>query len=425
MNSSQIPLPSETQWTNRNTWWLWISGLAALIFAASEFASMWMSDRRQLWAVLPVFLATPFFLWLIWSGRRRFGGVLLMAAIGVQTVLTPMVLRGPGLPNSIISLALLTGLGVATLPRRYIGRVLIAGMITLIASILIDTFGDSNRPAALFTQARWIFASVISVLFVIFFAGEFLLLDLRTKIVTSILGTGGIALAILIAFALVQAGETANSLTTRLDRSVRQFAEEQLINTVFTEANNANQEFEDIAEEAIGLAQIWSSLRGQEEALTRAPYWDASENLIQLDGGQYGNKATDPSSVFVPAGTPIDDALLADLNVSAYLDFSAPAILQERPSLLALYAIDTRGITRYYPNIDLAALLPPDFDATQRPYYSITSPFFNSKRLARWTIPYVDAAGGGLVVTVGAPVYEGDRFIGVVAADMQLAAITE
>ncbi|HEX9330777.1 MAG TPA: GAF domain-containing protein, partial [Anaerolineales bacterium] len=55
----------------------------------------------------------------------------------------------------------------------------------------------------------------------------------------------------------------------------------------------------------------------------------------------------------------------------------------------------------------------------------ITAPLFNPQRLPRWTIPYLDATGGGLVVTVAAPVYEEDQFVGVVAADMQLAQITE
>jgi GAF domain-containing protein/HAMP domain-containing protein len=82
-------------------------------------------------------------------------------------------------------------------------------------------------------------------------------------------------------------------------------------------------------------------------------------------------------------------------------------------------------VTRYYPNINLASVLPPDFDPTKRPYFAITSPLFNPKRLPRWTIPYVDATGGGLVVTVAAPVYDNDEFIGVIAADMQLAEITK
>lgn len=251
------------------------------------------------------------------------------------------------------------------------------------------------------------------------------LLDLRTKIVTAILGTGGVALVILTTFAFYQAGKTIDFLTTRLDASVSQLGEEQLINTVLIEANMANEQFEDVSEEVTGLAQNWVSLQGQAESLHQTPYWDASKSLIQLDGGQFGNKATDISSVFVPVGTPINDDLIADLNVSAYLDFSAPAILQEHPELLALYAIDTRGVTRYYPNIELASVVPPDFDTTKRPYFLVASPLFNPQRLSRWTIPYADATGGGLVVTVASPVYEGNEFAGVIAADMQLTQITQ
>ena len=250
-------------------------------------------------------------------------------------------------------------------------------------------------------------------------------LDLRTKIVTAILGTGGVALVILTSFAFYQAGKTIDFLTTRLDSSVSQLGEEQLINTVLIEATKANEQFEDISEETMALAQNWVSLQGQADALNRAPYWDASQSLFQLDGGQFGNRTSDTSSVFVPVGTSIDDDLIANLNVSAYLDFSAPTILAEHPSLLALYAIDTRGITRYYPNIELASVVPPDFDTTGRPYFLVASPLFNPQRLPRWTIPYVDATGGGLVVTVAAPVYEGNEFIGVIAADMQLTQITQ
>ncbi len=70
-------------------------------------------------------------------------------------------------------------------------------------------------------------------------------------------------------------------------------------------------------------------------------------------------------------------------------------------------------------------MLPPDFDATKRPYFEISSPRFNPERSPRWTIPYIDAAGGGPVVTVAAPVYIGDKFSGVVAADMKLANVAQ
>ena len=425
MTLAQNRPPSEVQWQDRNIRWLWISALAALLFAGSEAYALWAGGSRQIWAVLPIILAVPVFLLLVRAGKLSAAGILLIAAIALQSVLTPLILSGLGIANPIISFVLISSVGLAALPRRYIGGVLLAGLIIFMASILIDWFGNPSRPAALFTQGRWLFTIGISVIFIVFYAREFALLDLRTKIVTAILGTGGIALVILISVASDQFNQTVDSLTGRLDTSVRQFAEEQLVNTILIEANQANQEFAEIAEEAVGLAQTWIALRGQRETLIQAPYWDARTSLIQLEGGQYGNKSTDPSSVFIPVGTPIDDALIADLNVSAYLDFAAPTILEKQPALRALYAIDARGVTRYYPNIDLAAVVPPDLDTTKRPYFTVASPLFNPNRLPRWTIPYVDAAGGGLVVTVAAPVYEGNDFVGVMAGDMQLAQITQ
>lgn len=424
MNSSQNTLLPGVEPRPRLLSWV-LGAIPALLFAGSELIALLANDNRQWWVVLPIFISFPIAYWLIRTERFRLGNILFMASIGVQSIFISLAYRGASVPNALTSLALIVAIALGTVPRKYLGRILVGAAVIAVTAVVIDFFGSLDRPAAELTEGRWIFSYITLALFLIFLSRQFLVLDLRTKIVTAILGTGGIALAILITFALAQATQTANTLTSRLDTSVRQYAEEELLNTAFIAANSANQEFEDVAEEVLGLAQIWLSLRGQEQALVQAPYWDASESLIELDGGQYGNPATDTSSVFVPVGTSIDDALIADLNVSAYLDFSAPAILQERPSLLALYAIDTRGITRYYPNINLASLLPPDFDATQRPYYVITSPLFNPQRTSRWTIPYEDAAGGGLVVTVGAPVYEGDEFVGIVAADMQLSAITE
>jgi GAF domain-containing protein/HAMP domain-containing protein len=410
---------------NHNVWWLGFSVLAALTFAISEFAALWMSSRNQVWVIVPVLVAVPLFIWMVRQGRRATGGLLLMGAIGLQSLLVPMALSGLGLANAITSLTLMSGIGFATLPRRYIGRIMLAGALVLLASVLIDLFGSPSRPIALLSEGRWIFSAVVLGIFSIFFAGEFLLLDLRTKIATGILATGGLALLVLVVFAIDQTQQITSALSQRLNTSVNQLAEEQLINTAFVEADRANQEFEDIAEEVTSLAQTWISLQHQEEALHQNLYWDASQKLVQLEEGQYGNPATDPSSVFVPSQTRLDENLIAGLNVSAYLDFSVPPVLNEHPALLALYAIDTRGVTRYYPNIDLASVLPPDFDATQRPYFSITAPLFNPQRLPRWTIPYVDATGGGLVVTVAAPVYDGDQFVGVVAADMQLTQITQ
>jgi len=424
VNLNQNPPSSELLPQTRKTW-LWISALAALLFAGSELAALWMGGNHQVWVVLPIFIAAPIAYLLNRTGRQVQGVVVLITATSLQSILLPLVQRGSSVPNSITSLVLIIGICLSTLPRKYFGRILGSGLIVLIASIMIDLFGSNSRLAAELNAGRWIFLFVMLAIFAIFLIREFLSFDIRTKIVSGIIGTGALALAVLIFYAINQTQQITDVLSARLDKSVSELADEQLINTASIEANQANQAFEEIADEVTGLAQSWASFQSQKEAFKQASYWDAGTSLRQLEGGQYGNSASDTSSVFVPVGMQMDDALIADLNISAYLDFYAPGVLERYPSLLAIYAIDTMGVTRYYPNISLASQVPPDFDATKRPHYSITAPSYNPQRLPRWTLPYLDATGGGLVVTVAAPVYEGDQFRGIVAADMQLVGITE
>jgi GAF domain-containing protein/HAMP domain-containing protein len=399
--------------------------VATLLFVGSEFVSLWSTARGQLWAVLPIIIATPICYWLIRNDRQVLSGIVLMSAIAVQSALVTLVQAGLGVPNAIISLVLMTGIGLTMLPRKYVGPVFIIGLIVSIVPILLDSFGSFSRPTASLGEGRWIFAFAMLLIFGIFFAGELLLLNLRAKIIIGIIGTGGIALTILVAFAIYQARQITTALSQRLDTSVNQLAEEQLINTAYNQANQANQVFQDITEEVVSLSQHWLSLESHQAALNQGSYWDASANLQQLDGGQYGNSKTDVSSVFVPIQTKVDNSVIQDLNTSAYLDFYVPEILKTHPSLLAMYAINTKGVVRYYPNINLASILPPDFDATKRPYFVISSPLYDPKHGPRWTIPYVDAAGGGLVVTIASPVYENNQFTGVVAADMKLGDIAK
>ena len=120
--------------------------------------------------------------------------------------------------------------------------------------MVIDLFGNPNRPTAELATGRWIFSFAILILFAIFFAREFLSLDLRTKIVLAILATGGMALGILSFFAINQTQRITGSLSERLESSVQTLSEEQLVNTVSAQADLANQSFEDVVEEIVKLS---------------------------------------------------------------------------------------------------------------------------------------------------------------------------
>lgn len=108
------------------------------------------------------------------------------------------------------------------------------------------------------------------------------------------------------------------------------------------------------------------------------------------------------------------------------MDFYAPVILKTYPDVVALYFGSRSGATIYYPNIDLAAIVPNDFDITRRPWYVAATPIRNPQRQAVWSAPYLDAALNGLVITCSVPVYDQQgAFRGVAAMDIQLTRISE
>jgi GAF domain-containing protein/HAMP domain-containing protein len=393
-------------------------GIAAIYIMLNDFSS-------RVWPILPIFLASILAIWLSRTGRHTIGRIVLICAVMIQMIIIPLIESGVSVSSGLGAVAMIGTIGLITFPRRYVGRILMVSVFTGVMVILVDLFAPAGRPAADFTEIRWALTLIYFAIFVFLFTREFYTLDIRTKIVLAILGTGGIALVILAIFAFDRSGQAINTLSERLETSVRLLAEEQLVNKVSSEAELANQFFEDIANQAHNLGEYRVAIHSQQNALSQGVYWNAESKLIPLEGGQYGNPAGDVSSVFVPATVELDEAVIKELNTSAYLDFSAPQLLQENPALLAIYYIDNRGVVRYYPNVDLASLLPPDFDATKRSYYEITAPLFNPQRVTRWAIPYIDAAGGGLVVTVAEPVYIRNEFRGVVAADVQLSTITE
>ena len=80
MTLNQTPLPSESQQQTSNVSWL-MGVLPALLFAGSELAALWAGGGRQLWIVLPIFIAIPAAYFLIKAGRQNLGNAILMIAM--------------------------------------------------------------------------------------------------------------------------------------------------------------------------------------------------------------------------------------------------------------------------------------------------------------------------------------------------------
>lgn len=363
---------------------------------------------------------------LIRRGRRDLAMMIIMTFALASVSSFVFAIEGRSLVIAAVIAFIISAVAGLAMSSKYAVSAAVAAILSGAGIIALDlSLGADRIQLPEFDGYNFMAVALMVFPIAVIFIRQYNRFNLQTKITLGIIMTGGMAVGIVSIFAISQLNSTTSLLSGRLETSVRLGAEEELVNRAEQEAGAANEFFSTFARNVEDLAAYRAALHERRETLGLGSYWNAGEKLIPLPSGQYGNSGRDVSSVFVPSTVAVDETVINGLNTSAYLDFTIPYHLAENPSILAIYAVDARGVIRYYPNIELATLLPPDFDATDRSYYKITAPLFNSDRIARWAIPYVDAAGGGLVVTVASPVYYGDVFDGIVAADIQLAIITE
>ena len=215
-------------------------------------------------------------------------------------------------------------------------------------------------------------------------------------------------------------------LTNQLDESVRQQAEDKLTAASAEQAAALNNFFGSMRKDITTIGATTERLISQEAALKNTNYWDASLSLSRLPNGSWDNPNTETASVFIPAKVELTDNLIAELNTTRQLDFIVPTILEANPDTVAIYFGGVSEETLYYPNIDLASIIPPDFDVTKRPWFVKAAPAQNPDHKAVWSDPYLDAALHGLVITSSIPVFDSaGNLRGVAAMDIQLNRITD
>ncbi len=216
-------------------------------------------------------------------------------------------------------------------------------------------------------------------------------------------------------------GESAQQVSTG---ALRTQAEEYLSKTTLGDAKRIDLVLEQVRHDAENTASYAVNVFEKPDVFTRGGYWDPTGRMFAGPDQQHLNDETDVSSAFVPNTVKMDATVLTDLELAAYLDFVFAQTLKGNPSTAAIYMGTERDTVRYYPNIQLGTLVPPDFRVTQRPWYLSANPTNNPDRNAAWSSVYVDATGKGLMVTVAAPVYAGGEFIGCVGIDFTLKDIS-
>lgn len=108
------------------------------------------------------------------------------------------------------------------------------------------------------------------------------------------------------------------------------------------------------------------------------------------------------------------------------LDNVLPHMLSNEPNAVAMYFTGTEAEGWYYPNIELAKILPADIDARDQDFYKVATPAQDTKKATEWTGVYDDPAGNGLMITASHPIYTtSGTFSGVISMDVALNSIAK
>jgi len=392
-----------------------------------------INNLPQLYIPAGILAATTFFdiipLILISRGRRDTAMMLVLAVFLLNVLVVPFIVQGLGLVIAASIVLVTMAIVGLSFSQRYSALGIVVAIVFGILALVLDNVLDPNRirVAELARYTPYILG-VIAVPIAIIFFREFNRFSLQTKITLGILLTGGFTVMTLVFFGVDRFNFIGEFLANKYQDNVTEKVEAEILNITGTEAAKIDSLFLETQNDLLTLAKYRTELAQQESIFEEGAYWNASEKLFLLPGGQYGNSSTDPSSVYLPNTYSPSEEMQRDLNASMYLDFIAPGFLETHPEAVAVYYISKYGYTVYYPNIRLAESVPADFDPLQQIFYTIAQPSNNVERSPRITEPYQDPAGTGLIVTISVPVYSSDSldgFEGVISADIQLKRVEE
>ena len=251
--------------------------------------------------------------------------------------------------------------------------------------------------------------------------------SLRTKILLGNLLIVLVTVAAMGYFVFYRSQAANGFLVEQFDISVNREIENRLTVIVSNEVNDISIFFSSMRNVIDTFGTTTGALLSNDGSINlEETNWNAYLEMKQLPNGSWDNSNDDLASIFLPARMQIREDLARELAALKGLDFFIQGLMQKNPDIIAIYFGGISGETVYYPNVDLATIVPPDFNITRRPWYVNAIGVSKTDGRAVWSVPYQDAALNGLVITSSTPVYnESGTFRGVAGLDIKLATVTE
>ena len=193
--------------------------------------------------------------------------------------------------------------------------------------------------------------------------------SLRTKILIGNLFIVLVTVAAMGYFVFYRSQSANEFLVNQFDISVTREIENRLAIIVSNEANDISIFFSSMKNVINTFGSTTGAFLSTDSSIDlEEAEWNAYSDLFQLQNGSWDNSDDELASIFLPAELRIGDDLAKELAALKGLDYFTQGLIENNPDIIAIYFGGITGETVYYPNIDLANLIPPDFDPSQRPW---------------------------------------------------------
>ncbi len=148
---------------------------------------------------------------------------------------------------------------------------------------------------------------------------------------------------------------------------------------------------------------------------------DNSFNMDSIKNTPYIGYVGNLTGTGHPGSNP---EMTENINLALLYNTHFKAFYDSLPGIAWVYYMGSEGFVMMYPwtSSDDFSFSPALFDA---PFYQIGLPENNPSRVRRWTPPYRDAAGKGLMVTLSKPLYYQEVLRGVVSVDVTLRTLAD
>ncbi|MBT3208218.1 MAG: hypothetical protein HN704_06965 [Bacteroidetes bacterium] len=195
--------------------------------------------------------------------------------------------------------------------------------------------------------------------------------------------------------------------------------QEILSKTIETISNDFQRISIDIEKAAVFAGNLYSS----QNKITSI---DTNIFTLSSEGTIYKNIDDGASAIFVTGHVPVNQTIFKNINISEPLDSLFKVIISKHNQIVQLFYYDKNSILRLYPFFDTQFQFKAKLDITQFGFYSRANEKNNPKKKVIFiNEPYADPAGRGFLISVVAPVYDKEKFMGVLGANITINTIVE